>query len=288
MSRGSVALPATPSVSSSITIERTDSSRVEGTAQDRLGHLAGGVGHHDLAAFKPLALVGPEVAEAAGDDGDRSAEELRHELHVFVEGPPLFVAKRADEGLVHDEGRVDERPVHPQEQPRFMGGIAGSGRVLAQLRRDRSLHARVDRPHPGRGPVGFGLRAVDDGVDRAHRAGEPPPGALPEARVGDDAGRHEWVGCLHEQRVAAAEHEDGLPGDLPDRAPRREVAALTPGLAHRRATRIANRIAKPVGCRNSDTRWDLADLQRDRMHPTSRDGVSAATRMVVVPHRLAP
>jgi hypothetical protein len=42
-----------------------------GRAQDRFGHLAGGVGHDDLAACKPRTLVGLEIAEAAGQDGRR-------------------------------------------------------------------------------------------------------------------------------------------------------------------------------------------------------------------------
>ena len=155
-----------------------------------------------------------------------------HDLHVLVEGLPFVLVERADERLVHDEGGVDERPVHPQEQPGLPGGVAGSGRVGAELRRDRPLHARMDRPHAGRGPVSFGPRAVDDGVDRAHRAGEPPPRTLPVARMGDYPGRDEWVSGLHEQGVAAAEHEHGLAGDPPDRALRREVAPPRPVRAH--------------------------------------------------------
>jgi hypothetical protein len=179
-------------------------------------------------------LVCPEVGERRRVDLGRCTEDGRHDLHLVVEPFRKLGSNPADVRLVHREAGIHERRMHPQHQLGIRSGI----RRAAAPAVDARMHGLHHRAHT----VGVRARAEDDRVQRGHRPRQAPPGVVAVARVVDDPGRDEWMRRLHQQRTAAAEHQNRLTADAADRAIGSEIAVL----AHNGPRR--KRLEPPRGC----------------------------------------
>jgi hypothetical protein len=115
---------------------------------------------------------------------------------------------------------IHQGRVHPQQQRR------GGSRVAQPGHRVHAADMRVDRPDPLRGPPGGIPVAVGDGCHVAGRGGEPADRVGPPAAVLVDAGHHQRVQGLHQQRAQARGRCRQVGADLPGDAGRTEEPVI--------------------------------------------------------------
>ena len=152
--------------------------------------------------------------------------------------PPVLRPTRVDE-----QGRVDERRVHPQEELRVERRVAGSRREEPPSGRPASHSPscawRAREPRRGRPGSGFRRRPPRLRPSCPRAASTGPRGSW-SARQRHR--RDERVRDLEQQRPAAPEQQRQLAADAPDGVVGGEVPGLGPGLRRPRRDRASGRL----------------------------------------------
>jgi hypothetical protein len=145
--------------------------------------------------------------EEVGGDPERPADRER----LGVVAMSTLARERFEPAVGDDDRRVDEGRVDPQRELGIAGPVAGAGDRAVELVQAADLR-------PRRGP-----RSVDDRQVAPERALEPPPRIGPEVGVIGDAGGHQRMCELQEERARPRPEEEHR---LTVQGPRLRVGAV--------------------------------------------------------------
>jgi hypothetical protein len=146
--------------------------------------------------------------------------------------------KRRPDQVSGGQDGVDQRRVHPQQQ----SGI--TRRVRLAGHRVGAADTIMNAPHPGRGPHGRGPVAEGDRGKVRRGGGQPADGIAAPATVLIDAGHHQRMQRLHQQRPQPRHRRGQVRAHPPGDAGRPEQAVVPRAFRHTRRKRIRRALDK--------------------------------------------